>query len=41
MAVFSYIYYNNYVAKSAHSVAAVMSAALKLTAPQQVGHSPC
>lgn len=37
MAVFSYIYYNNYVAKSAHTVAAVMSATLRLTPPQQVG----
>ncbi|KAL4435606.1 hypothetical protein ABPG77_002569 [Micractinium sp. CCAP 211/92] len=36
MAVFSYIYYNNYVSKSAHSVAAVMSAALKLAPPQQL-----
>lgn len=36
MAVFAYIYYNNYVAKSAQSVAAVVSAALKLAPPQQL-----
>jgi hypothetical protein len=37
MAVFSWIYYTNYVAKSAASVAAVMSAVLKLGPQQQVG----
>ena len=36
MAVFSWIYYSNYVAKSAASVAAVMSSALKLSPQQQV-----
>ena len=35
MAVFSWIYYTNYVAKSAASVAAGMSAVLKL-GPQQL-----
>jgi uncharacterized membrane protein len=38
MAVFAYIYFNNYVARSSATVAAVMSAALKLTPLQQVGH---
>ena len=37
MAVFSWIYYTNYVTKSAASVAAVMSAVLKLGPQQQVG----
>ena len=41
MAVFSYIYYNNYVARSAVTVAAVMNAALKLGPPQQVGAVGC
>lgn len=36
MAVFAYIYYNNYVAPSSASVGTVMSAALKLTPLQQL-----
>lgn len=37
MAVFCYVYYNNYVSPATTSVSAVMSAALKLPPLQQVG----
>lgn len=37
MAIFCYVYYNNYVSPATTSVSAVMSAALKLPPLQQVG----
>ena len=37
MAVFSYIYFQSYVAKTTQTVAGVVSAALKLEPVQQVG----
>lgn len=37
MAIFCYVYFNNYVSAATTSVSAIMSAALKLPPLQQVG----